>query len=288
MLYCTEIILSNKHFTELFQDEPHGFCIFNNVAIAAQYALSVHGLNKVLVFDWDVHHGNGIQHMFYNSDKILYISIHRYDQGSFFPCGEDGAADKVGEGEGKGFNINIPWNSRKCGDLEYYLAFMNIVLPVAYEFCPDLVLVSAGFDAARGDPLGGYRVSPELYGHMTHHLSALAEGRLVLALEGGYNLASISESMYMCARALRGDPLPSLDLDAELRPDVVDTLREVLEMHQPYWKCLAETLVPVPESAQTLAEVRVESDYAEQEELSLDSLNINKSVMKSVLVNKDG
>ena len=238
----------------IFKDEPHGFCIFNNVAIAAQYALSDHGLSRVLILDWDVHHGNGIQHMFYHSSQVLYISIHRYDQASFFPCSEDAAADRVGEGDGRGYNVNIPWNSRRCGDLEYYLAFMNIILPIAYEYGPDLVLVSAGFDAARGDPLGGFKVSPEMYGHMTHHLSALAEGKVVVALEGGYNLASISDCMYECGRALRGDPLPPLNLDAELRPDVVDTLREVLEVQEQFWNSLQGTTLPLPNNLKILSE----------------------------------
>ena len=126
----------------------------------------------------------------------------------------------VGEGAGVGYNVNIPWNSRKCGDLEYFLAFMNIVMPIAYEYNPELVLVAAGFDAARGDPLGGFRVTPAMYGLMTHHLTGLADGKVIVALEGGYNFTSISESMYMCARALRGDPLQQVNLDSPLRQAV--------------------------------------------------------------------
>merc|ERR1711949_5934 len=99
------------------------------------------------------------------------------------------------------------------GDAEYNLAFQNIVLPIGYEFRPDLVLVSAGFDAAVGDPLGGYKVTPAMYGHMTHQLAALAGGRVVVALEGGYNLGSISECAPACARALLGDPLPLLKVE---------------------------------------------------------------------------
>jgi len=241
------------------QDEAHGFCVFNNVAVAAQYAISVHGLSRVLILDWDVHHGNGIQHMFYNTNQVLYISLHRYDNGFFFPCSEDADADKVGEGAGKGFNVNIPWNSRKCGDLEYYLAFMNIVMPIAYEYCPELILVSAGFDAARGDPLGGFRVTPGMYGLMTHHLTSLAEGRVVVALEGGYNLTSISESMYMCARALRGDPLPQVNLDSPLRDEVVDTIQQVLDIQQIYWKSLHNTTLPIPENVNLLSEIALPS-----------------------------
>lgn len=258
----------------IFKDEPHGFCLFNNVAIAAEYAISVHGLSRVLILDWDVHHGNGIQHMFYNSEKVLYISIHRYDEGFFFPCSTDAAADKTGEGAGKGFNVNIPWNAKRCGDLEYFLAFINIIMPVAYEFAPELVLVSAGFDAARGDPLGGYRVSPEMYGHMTHQLTALAEGRVVVALEGGYNLSSISDSAYMCARALRGDPLPSPDLSAPLRDEVVDTLREVLEVQQEHWSCLRHRLVPVPGETTFFSEMKPAPSSAGSETV-IESLSLS-------------
>jgi len=105
--------------------------------------------------DWDVHHGNGIQHMFESDPKVLYISIHRYDNGSFFPCSTDADYRAVGNRQGEGFTVNIPWNKKGMGDAEYLAAFTNIVLPIAYEYAPELVLVSAGFDAAQGDPLGG-------------------------------------------------------------------------------------------------------------------------------------
>jgi len=108
-----------------------------------------------MIIDWDVHHGNGIQRMFESDPRVLYVSIHRYDNGTFFPCSEDANYDAVGKGPGTGFNVNIPWNSSKMGDTEYLAAFTNVVLPIGYEYCPQLVLVSAGFDAARGDPLGG-------------------------------------------------------------------------------------------------------------------------------------
>jgi len=156
---------------------PHGFCLFNNVAIAAQHAVRQHGLARVLILDWDVHHGNGIQHIFYESSNVLYISLHRYDHGTFFPQSEDADYTMVGEANGEGFNINVPFNGRKMGDAEYAMAFQSVVLPVAYEFRPELVLVAAGFDAARGDPLGSYCLSPAMFGHMTQDLLGLAEGR---------------------------------------------------------------------------------------------------------------
>ncbi|XP_059616905.1 histone deacetylase 6 isoform X2 [Phlebotomus argentipes] len=220
-------------------DLPHGFCIFNNVAVAAEYAVRNHGLRRVLIVDWDVHHGNGIQHIFETRRDVLYISLHRFDHGNFFPKSPDGDYSEVGSGAGEGFNVNIPWNRKGMGDVEYTAAFHSIVMPIAYEFNPELVLVSAGFDAAVGDPLGGCKVSPEAYGHFTHWLSALANGRLIICLEGGYNVNSISYAMTMCSKALLGDPLPPLDCcGRDLSASCVETLRSVMSVQRKYWRCL--------------------------------------------------
>lgn len=105
--------------------------------------------------DWDVHHGNGTQHIFESDPRVLYVSLHRYDNGNFFPGSLDAGHDRVGTGKGEGFNVNIPWNKKGMSDGDYVAAFHHIVLPIAYQFNPELVLVSAGFDAAVGDPLGG-------------------------------------------------------------------------------------------------------------------------------------
>ncbi|KAM8934374.1 protein deacetylase HDAC6 [Pelodytes ibericus] len=222
-------------------DSACGFCFFNTVALAARYAQSLRNPSepplRVMILDWDVHHGNGTQHIFEDDPSVLYVSLHRYDHALFFPCSADASHDKVGRGRGEGFNVNIPWNGGKMGDADYLMAFHRVVMPIAYEFDPQLVLVSAGFDAARGDPLGGCGVSPEGYAHMTHILMGLAGGRLVLVLEGGYNLTSISESMVMCTRTLLGDPPPLLDP----RPPRLAALRSVhsvLAVHRRYWKSL--------------------------------------------------
>ncbi|XP_065072844.1 histone deacetylase 6 isoform X1 [Ochlerotatus camptorhynchus] len=222
-------------------DMPHGFCIFNNVAIAAQYAIRDHGLKRVLIVDWDVHHGNGTQHIFENDPKVLYMSVHRYDNGTFFPKNRDANFDVVGAGSGEGFNVNIPWNKKGMGDQEYSAAFQQIILPVAYEFDPELVLVSAGFDAAIGDPLGGCKVTPEAYGFFTHWLSSLANGRVIVCLEGGYNVNSISHAMALCTKSLLGDPLPMLQLSSRYNgPNIacVESLRNVLSVHEKFWKSL--------------------------------------------------
>ena len=124
------------------------------------------------------------------------------------------------------------------GDPEYTCAFFNVILPVAYQFDPDLVLISAGFDAARGDPRGFCKVSPEMYGHMVQQLRNLAGGRVVVALEGGYNLRSISLSMAMCVKALLGDPMPPISTGMPPKPSAVESIRRVVETQSRFWSGL--------------------------------------------------
>ncbi|TMS16728.1 Histone deacetylase 7 [Larimichthys crocea] len=141
---------------------PMGFCYFNSVAIAAKQLQHKLSVSKILIVDWDVHHGNGTQEVFYSDPSVLYISLHRYDDGNFFPG--SGSPAEVGSGAGEGFNVNVAWTGGldpPMGDAEYLAAFRSVVMPIAQEFSPDVVLVSAGFDAAEGNPapLGGYKVS---------------------------------------------------------------------------------------------------------------------------------
>uniref|UniRef100_A0A667ZSV4 Protein deacetylase HDAC6 n=1 Tax=Myripristis murdjan TaxID=586833 RepID=A0A667ZSV4_9TELE len=223
------------------RDSACGFCLFNTAALAARYAQSIshNAPLRVLILDWDVHHGNGTQHMFEDDDSVLYISLHRYDNGTFFPSSEEAGSDRVGVGRGAGFNVNVAWNGGRMGDSDYIAAFHRVVMPIATEFDPGLVVISAGFDAARGDPLGGYHVTPEGYAHLTHMLMSLAGGRVLLILEGGYNLTSISESMAMCTSVLLGDAPPSLA--TPLPPPhhcAVATINDVIRHHAPYWKSL--------------------------------------------------
>uniref|UniRef100_A0A9J8BD11 Protein deacetylase HDAC6 n=2 Tax=Cyprinus carpio TaxID=7962 RepID=A0A9J8BD11_CYPCA len=233
------------------KDTACGFCFFNTAALTARYAQSItHESLRVLILDWDVHHGNGTQHIFEEDDSVLYISLHRYEDGTFFPSSEDANYDKVGVGKGTGYNVNIPWNGGKMGDPEYMAAFHHIVMPIAREFAPELVLVSAGFDAARGDPLGGYQVTPEGYAHLTHQLMSLAAGRVLVILEGGYNLTSISESMSMCTSMLLGDSPPSLDNLPPPKTSATVTINNVLRAHAPFWSSLriqSEFVKPNPQ-----------------------------------------
>eukprot|EP00808_Paulinella_micropora_P000746 g32369.t1 len=222
-----------------------GFCLLNNVAIAARMATDQHGLKRVLIVDWDVHHGNGTQHMFYEDPRVLYVSLHRYDDGFFYPCSEDAYFDRIGKGPGRGFNINVSWNERMYGDHEYLHAFKELIMPVATEFAPELVLVSAGFDAAAGDPLGGMQVTPVGYAHMTRTLQGLAQGRVVLALEGGYNLDSISASYSACLSMLQGAELPACPaLKVAVSPQAAKAVEAAQKVLAPYWRCLEHCRTP--------------------------------------------
>nr|XP_045592377.1 histone deacetylase 4-like isoform X2 [Procambarus clarkii] len=218
-----------------------GFCFFNSIAIAARQLHQKLNLEKILIIDWDVHHGNGTQSMFYDDPHILYISMHRYDDGSFFPG--TGAPTEVGDGDGYGFNVNIAYSgglTPPMGDAEYMAAFRSIVMPIAKDFNPDIVLVSAGFDAADGhpSPLGGYKVSASCFGHMTKQLMTLARGKVVLALEGGYNLASICDATEACVKTLTSDDPPPLSEHEMTRPpcqNAVETLQNVIAVQSGHW-----------------------------------------------------
>jgi histone deacetylase 6 len=212
-----------------------GFCFFNNAAVAARAAQRA-GCRRVLVLDNDVHHGNGTQHIFEADPTVLYASLHRHDGGSFFPG--TGAADEVGTGAGEGFTVNVPWSGPGPGDGDYVAAFCRVLLPVAYEFAPDLVVLSAGFDAAAGDPLGGCRVSPAGYAHMVALLRPLAP--LVVLLEGGYNLRATAESVEACVRVLAGERPPPLPRGAAPTAVGLAGIGQALAAQRRYWRCLQE------------------------------------------------
>ncbi|XP_062368108.1 histone deacetylase 6 isoform X2 [Cinclus cinclus] len=214
-----------------------GFCLFNNVGVAARHAQSLAGSPlRVLILDWDVHHGNGTQEIFEEDPSVLYMSLHRHD-GSFFPGGAGGSPRRRGRGPGTGFTLNVGWGGPRVGDPEYLAALTRLLLPVACQFGPELVLVSAGFDAGRGDPLGGCLVSPQTFGLMTHLLGGLAGGRLVLVLEGGYNLAVTAEGVGQCLGVLLGDP-PTLPPPGTPQPAALRALSRTLRAQRGSWSCL--------------------------------------------------
>ncbi|KUI67574.1 Histone deacetylase clr3 [Cytospora mali] len=239
-------------------DCPMGFCMFNNVPIAARCCQLDYPetCRKILILDWDVHHGNGIQNIFYNDPNVLYISLHVYQNGLFYPGQPenpdipDGGPDKCGAEAGIGKNVNIGWHDQGMGDGEYMAAFQRIVMPIAQEFNPDLVIISAGFDAADGDELGACFVTPTCYAHMTHMLMSLAGGKVSVCLEGGYNLRAISDSALAVARTLMGEPPPRMVLP-KINKDAAKALARVQAYQAPYWECMRPNIVSVPEVLQT-------------------------------------
>ncbi|KAJ2836526.1 Histone deacetylase hda1 [Coemansia sp. 'formosensis'] len=182
------------------QNKPMGFCLLNNIAITIKDLQTCSPVQRVLVVDWDVHHGNGIQELFYSDPTVLYISLHRYDE-DFFPHGKAGDFTQLGRGPGKGYNINVPWTTEGVGDGDYLYAFRELILPVAREFAPEMIIVACGFDAAVCDPIGECNVTPECYATMTAMLKDVCP-KIVLSLEGGYNLEAIANSALACAKAL--------------------------------------------------------------------------------------
>jgi acetoin utilization deacetylase AcuC-like enzyme len=181
-----------------------GFCLLNNVAVAAAHALSL-GLERVAVVDWDVHHGNGTQEMFWRSPSVLYLSTHQFP---FYPG--TGDVDEVGEGDGKGYTVNVPL-AAGGDDAVYADAFERVLIPVLASYAPQLVLVSAGFDASAGDPLAQMQLSAGAFAWMAREIARVcdesARGRMVLVLEGGYDLVALRAGLagavdgMLCQRA---------------------------------------------------------------------------------------
>ena len=215
-----------------------GFCLFNNVALGAAFARNVLGLKRILIVDWDVHHGNGVQHIFEQDPSILYFSIHQYP---LFPG--TGVFTETGRGRGEGHTINIPL-SRGFGDAEYLLLFKEILWPVALAFEPDLILVSAGFDAHHQDPVGGMRMTAGGFAALTRSLMDLAaiccRRRLVMTLEGGYHLKALKKSVRAVLRELTGQSCTGLEAllgHANLKKTAPAILRSQ-KVHGIYWKRL--------------------------------------------------
>jgi acetoin utilization deacetylase AcuC-like enzyme len=224
------------------KNEAMGFCIFNNVAVAAKSMINKYKLNRVVILDWDVHHGNATQHMFESDPRVLYISIHRYDNGKFYPGGTDGSPMRIGTDQGTGFNVNIAFNTTgtsKIGDTEYVYVYKKIIQPMLAEYNPELIIISAGFDCAHGDPLGGLSVTPSGFNYLTRELMSFAQGRVAIALEGGYNLNSISKSMVGCLRALVDPTNPMmLYTNITVTNPAKNAVLETMIAHKPYWKFL--------------------------------------------------
>jgi acetoin utilization deacetylase AcuC-like enzyme len=188
------------------RDRAMGFCLLNNVAVAAAHARSL-GARRVAIVDYDVHHGNGTQHIFEADPHVLYVSTHQYP---YYPG--TGAAEEVGREAGRGFTVNLPLEVGAVDD-DYRTVFGAVIIPVLRQFEPDLVLVSAGFDAHERDPLGGMRLTTPAFAAMTSELRAVAQecclGRIAAVVEGGYDLHALAGSLDAVIETLNGPPSPA-------------------------------------------------------------------------------
>ncbi|HSR10421.1 MAG TPA: histone deacetylase, partial [Thermodesulfobacteriota bacterium] len=217
-----------------------GFCLFNNVAVAACYALEKHGLKKALIIDWDLHHGNGTQHSFYERADVLYFSTHQYP---YYPG--TGFYSETGGGAGKGFTVNVPLPAGP-GDGEYVRVFEEILEPIALEYRPDIVFVSAGFDIYHQDPLGGMQVTPRGFADLARIVLEFAQktcgGKVIFVLEGGYHLEGLRDSAREVMKTLSGRTLSGgRDRDMAKLADsrLIDpVLKKVKDTQKHFWKSL--------------------------------------------------
>jgi len=214
-------------------DKAMGFCFFNNVAVGAMYALKRYQIRRILIIDFDVHHGNGTQKAFYTSPEVLYVSTH---QSPHYPG--TGDIHETGKDEGEGYTLNVPMPAG-MGDREYLRVFRDVLVPVGLEYRPELVLVSAGFDAHRDDPLGGMELSSAGYAAITAEILRLSReacgGKTVFALEGGYNLQALSESITSVLRVMSGG---SAEASGDPGAVAEDLLKELRAVHGEYWTSL--------------------------------------------------
>ena len=215
------------------RDRAMGFCLFNNIAVGAAYLVKAKGIQRVLVVDWDVHHGNGTQNMFYSSSEVLYFSTHQYP---YYPG--TGGINEVGKEDGAGYTVNVPLPAG-MGDKEYMRIFSEILGPVIDQYKPHFILVSAGFDAYFEDPLGGMRVTPQGFAQMTRFLKESAEkhcdGRMVLILEGGYNL----DGLWLSTKEVLDELLEKKRTDygsLEEKTNADQVIENVKKIHSQFWK----------------------------------------------------
>lgn len=230
-----------KHIFALVRPPGHhananrgrGFCIFNNIAIAAEYLKREYGTERILIADWDVHHGNGTQDVFFEDPSVLYFSTHQYP---YYPG--TGWIDEVGSGEGAGFTVNVPLPI-STDDTGYLYALETILVPIAQDFKPEFVLVSAGFDAHVRDPLASMAVTSQGYGLFTDIIKEIARKscgeRMVMTLEGGYNLDAIAESVLSVFTSLTSNTREQKRGTVGLTERVIKRVEEIRKVQRDYW-----------------------------------------------------
>ncbi len=210
-----------------------GFCLFNNVALGAEYLRKKYGMEKILIVDWDLHHGNGTQNSFYERKDVLYFSLHQFPH---YPG--TGYWNEIGRGEGEGFTVNIPLLPGK-NDEDYLFIFRKILLPIAFEYEPNFILVSAGFDIYKGDPLGGMMISEEGFGMLTEELLSLAaktsKKRILFTLEGGYNLKGLREGVKQVLLTLSQEEQRE-QKELKVSPALEKELTPIFEIQKKYWR----------------------------------------------------
>ena len=193
--------------------------------MATKYAMKMHSVKRILILDLGFHQDNGIQNMFKDNPNVLYISLGKSVSNHNF----------VESGSAQGYNINIPWSDLEIGDPEFSMALFGLVLPVAYQFDPDLVLVSPGFDSVQENSCC---ISPEFYGFLTYHLKALANGKVIVVFENGNNSTSINFGMKKMVKSLLGDPIPRLALFTKPISSAIQAVQNTIKSLKPYWSCL--------------------------------------------------
>ncbi len=216
-------------------DQARGFCLFNNIAIGARYALQHLGMERIFILDWDLHHGNGTQHSFYDTDQVFYCSTHQYPH---YPG--TGSLKETGAGKGEGYTLNVPLPGGQ-GDQDFSRIMDELVAPVARQYRPDCLMISAGYDIHISDPLGGMAVTSAGFAYMTRIMVALAaelcQGRLVLALEGGYHLQGLADGVLASLHEMTGTPGlstgPHKTLGQTKRP--LPALDAALKVAKKYW-----------------------------------------------------
>ena len=212
-------------------DRAGGFCVFNNLGVTARYAMRLHGIKRILVIDWDIHHGNGIQDLFYDEEEVLYLSFH-----DTFLYPYTGDLQEAGKGKGEGYTVNIPV-PRELEDAEYLSLFCEIVGPVMRRYRPELILVSAGFDGHRDDPIGRSRLTEKAFRGLTDMLlsfsSEVNHPRILFALEGGYHFQALTGSVKEVLKALT-DKSEHRDISLKRTDRVAKLLERAAKIHKKF------------------------------------------------------